>query len=276
MTSSLKLKKFDPSQIKSNSVVMCIGKRGTGKTTLTADILYHQKKNFDAGIAFSATEESNGFWANHICDTLIHQDFNSKIYANFIAEQRRINSILKKPLNSFALLEDCMYSKILRSDPSIRGSFFNGRHWNIFLIVTMQYVLDLPPELRSNVDYIFILRNNMVADREKIWKHFCGFIPNFHTFQQIMNKCTQGFDCLVVNNTARSNEIDDCIFWYCAEIRNDFKIGKPQMWFYHYKMKKELEEEKEVDGNNDYFENLVGVNTNNLKKNNSILVKKML
>ena len=94
MANSLRLKKFDPSQIKSNSVVMCIGKRGTGKTTLTADILYHQRKNFDAGIAFSATEESNGYWARHICDTLIHQDFNPKIYSNFINEQRRINSKL--------------------------------------------------------------------------------------------------------------------------------------------------------------------------------------
>ena len=252
---------------------MCIGKRGTGKTTLTADILYHQRRNFDAGIAFSATEESNGYWARHICDTLIHQDFNPKIYQNFITEQRRINAKLEKPINSFALLEDCMYSRILKTDQSIRGSFFNGRHWNIFLIVTMQYVLDLPPELRSNVDYIFILRNNMVADREKLWKHFCGFIPNFSTFQQIMNKCTQGFECLVVNNTSRSNEIDDCLYWYKAEIREHFRIGKSQMWFYHYRMKKNNEQE-ENDDEDDYYEDLVGINSQNLKKSN-LVVKKM-
>ena len=252
---------------------MCIGKRGTGKTTLTADILYHQRKKFDAGIAFSATEESNGFWSKHICDTLIYQDFDSKVYANFIAEQRRINSLLNNPINSFALLEDCMYSRILKSDPSIRGSFFNGRHWNIFLIVTMQYVLDLPPELRSNVDYIFILRNNMVADREKIWKHFCGFIPTFAAFSQIMNKCTQGYECLVVNNTARSNEIDDCIFWYKAEIRDDFRVGKSKMWYYHYKMKKNISLEKEQNDDNDYYEDLVGVNTNSLRQRNLVVKK---
>lgn len=275
MSNSLKLRKFDPSTIKSNSVVMCIGKRGTGKTTLTADILYHQRKKFDAGICFSATEESNGFWKTHICDTLIHQDFNSKVYANFINEQRRINSKLVKPINSFALLEDCMYSRILKTDQSIRGSFFNGRHWNIFLIVTMQYVLDLPPELRSNVDYIFILRNNMVADREKIWKHFCGFIPRFETFQQIMNKCTQGYECLVVNNTSRSNEIDDCLYWYKAEIHDKFHIGKSEMWYYHYKMKKQEDDQNEIeDDSADYFEDLVGMNSSNLKKN-KLIVKKM-
>jgi uridine kinase len=107
---------------------MCIGKRGTGKTTLTADILYHLRKKFDAGICFSATEESNSFWGKHICDTLIHSEFDAKTYCNFISEQRRINSKLIKPINSFALMEDCMYSKILRNNKEVRGTFFNGRH----------------------------------------------------------------------------------------------------------------------------------------------------
>ena len=90
---SIKLRKFNPSSIDSNRVVMCIGKRGTGKTTLTADILYHQRKKFDAGICFSSTEESNSYWSKHICDTLIHADFDEKIFGNYINEQRRINII---------------------------------------------------------------------------------------------------------------------------------------------------------------------------------------
>jgi len=255
--SSIKLRKFNPKMIPSNSVVMCIGKRGTGKTTLTADILYHLRKKFDAGIAFSATEESNNFWSKHICDTLIHSEFDATAYSKFIAEQRRINGKLSAPINSFALMEDCMYSKILRNNKDIRGSFFNGRHWNIFLIVTMQYVLDLPPELRSNVDFVFILRNNMVADREKLWKHFCGFVPSFSVFQKIMNKCTCGYECLVVNNMSRSNDISDCLFWYRGDIHPDYKIGKRCMWEFHYKMKK-IREDEQMECDDEYLEHIAG------------------
>jgi hypothetical protein len=256
---TVKLQKFNPAKIDSNRVVMCIGKRGTGKTTLTADILYHQRKRFDAGICFSSTEESNSFWGKHICDTLIHSDFNEKVFSNFITEQRRINKSSKTRINSFALLEDCMYnSKILKSNKDVRGTFFNGRHWNIFLIITMQYVLDLPPELRSNVDYVFILRNNMMGDREKIYKNFAGFIPSFTIFNKIMNKCTQGYEALVVDNTSRSNDISDCLFWYEAKIRDDFRVGKDSMWLYHYKMKKYNEDDNEAD--DDYYNSLLGVN----------------
>ena len=265
---TIKLQKFDPTRIDSNRVVMCIGKRGTGKTTLTADIMYHLRKKFDAGICFSSTEESNSFWGNHICDTLIHSDFNEKTFSNFITEQRRINNSSSHKINSFALLEDCMYnSKILKSNKDIRGTFFDGRHWNIFLIITMQYVLDLPPELRSNVDFVFILRNNMMADRERLYKNFCGFIPTFAIFNKIMNKCTQGYEALVVDNTSRSNDITDCLFWYEGAIHDKFKIGKRNMWLYHYKMKKEEDMKDDCPNeDDDYYSSLVGTNNHTINK----------
>lgn len=242
---NLKITKFDLDKIPSNSVVLVVGKRGTGKTTLTADIMYTLRKKFHAGICFSSTEESNSYWAKHICDSMIYSDFDQGIYENFIKEQRRINSKLEKPINTFALFEDTMYAKTLRNNKEIRGSFFNGRHWNLFLIVTMQYVLDLPPELRSNVDFIFVLRNNVICDKEKIWKHFAGFVPSFQLFQKIFNKCTNGYECLVISNMSKSNDIGDCLFWYEAKIRNKFKVGRKSMWIYHHAMKKMTDEEED-------------------------------
>ena len=256
---TIKLRKFNPQLIPKNAVVMCIGKRGTGKSTLSADILYHLRKKFDAGICFSATEESNNFWGKHICDTAIHSEFNADIYKNFIDEQRRINSKLQEPITSFALFEDCMYSKIMRSNKEVRGTFFNGRHWSIFLLVTMQYVLDLPPELRANTDFVFILRNNQLADREKLYKHFAGFIPSFQIFNKIMNNCTTGFECLVVNNMSRSNKIEANLFWYVAgQHGDDFKIGKRQMWEFHYRMKK-VREDENADEDGEYIASLTGI-----------------
>jgi len=47
------------------------------------------------------------------------------------------------------------------------------------------------------------------------------------------------------------------------------------MWFYHYQMKKDQESEREAinDGDDDYYEELVGVNSQNLKKNNLVIKK---
>lgn len=34
----------------------------------------------------------------------------------------------------------------------------------------MQYAMDIPPALRANIDYVFCLRENIQANREKLYK----------------------------------------------------------------------------------------------------------
>ena len=48
-----------------------------------------------------------------------------------------------------------------------------------------------------------------------------------------MNSCTEGYDCLVLDNTSRSNKITDCVYWYRAKPDRKFKIGSKQLWEYH-------------------------------------------
>ena len=55
------------------------------------------------------------------------------------------------------LMDDCMSSKgKWLKDDQILELFFNGRHHHISFILTMQFSLGIPPELRSNFDYIFL------------------------------------------------------------------------------------------------------------------------
>lgn len=99
----------------------------------------------------------------------------------------------------------------------------------------MQYCMDLSPDLRANVDYVFILRENVIQNREKLYKSFFGIFPTFDMFNQVMNACTENYDCLVLDNTSKSNKIQDCVFWYKASMRKNFRIGSAEMWNYHKK-----------------------------------------
>ena len=53
----------------------------------------------------------------------------------------------------------------------------NGRHWHILFIITMQYPLGIPPNLRTNIDYVFILRENIVSNRKRIYDNYAGMFP---------------------------------------------------------------------------------------------------
>ena len=89
-------------------------------------------------------------------------------------QKNSINSTdTKKDKDVFLLLDDCMYDKRMIRDTNIRGIFMNGRHWRITFMLTMQYCMDLPPDLRANIDYVFILRENIIQNQEKLYKNFC-------------------------------------------------------------------------------------------------------
>jgi hypothetical protein len=96
--------------------------------------------------------------------------------------------------------------------------------------------MDLPPALRANVDYVFILRENIIQNREKLYKSFFGIFPNFDMFNKVMDACTENYECIVLDNTSKSNRIEDCVFWYKARMHKNFKVGAPEYWQAHKKL----------------------------------------
>jgi len=228
---NIQLKKFNPATIADDKVCVFIGKRGTGKSTLVTDVLYH-KKHIPAGVVMSATEEGNHHYKKFVPDLFIYGDYDRDAIDRVLDRQKQIIAAKKKS-NAFILLDDCMYDRKFMKDTCIRQCFMNGRHWKIFFMLTMQYCMDLTPDLRSNVDYVFILRENIVQNREKLYKSFFGVFPTLAMFAQVMDACTENYECLVLDNTSKSNKIQDCVFWYKAKIRKNFKIGSPALWAHH-------------------------------------------
>ena len=230
---NLQLRKFNPKSMADDKVCVFIGKRNTGKSTLVTDILYH-KKHIPAGIVMSATEEGNHHYQKYVPDLFIYADYDKDAIERVLERQRKIVNT-NSTSHAFILLDDCMYNKKFMKDTCIRKCFMNGRHWKIFFMFTMQYCMDLSPDLRANIDYIFVLRENIVQNREKLYKNFFGVFPTLDMFNQVMNSCTENYECLVLDNTSKSNKIEDCVFWYKADIHKEFKIGSPQLWQYHKK-----------------------------------------
>ena len=97
----------------------------------------------------------------------------------------------------------------------------------------MQYALGVPPSLRTNIDYVFILRENYVSNRKRLYEHYAGMFPTFEIFCQVMDQCTEDYNCLVINNNAKSNKLEDQVFWYKADMHSDFKIGASEFWKHH-------------------------------------------
>lgn len=242
---ALELKKFDMRNISfrpdenKGPVVVLIGRRDTGKSYLVRDLLfYHQ--DIPIGTVISGTEAGNGFYSSHVPKLFIHDEYNTAIIENILKRQKMVLKEIKKEITNykksnidpraFVILDDCLYDNAWTKDKMMRLLFMNGRHWKIMLIITMQYPLGVPPNLRTNIDYVFILREPYLTNRKRIFENYAGMFPTFESFCQVMDQCTENFECLVINNNAKSNKLQDQIFWYKAQDHPDFRLGTKEFW----------------------------------------------
>jgi len=231
----IQLSRFDITDIKDDKVVVLIGKRETGKSFLCKDLLFNHS-SIPVGQVISGTEAANEFYSQMVPKLFIHEEYQAPIIQNILKRQRMM--IDKWKVNpsidprAFLVLDDCLYDNTWTKDKNVRSLFMNGRHFKILFIITMQYALGIPPNLRTNIDYIFILRENYVSNRKRLYEHYAGMFPNFEMFCQVMDQCTENYECLVIHNNAKSNKLTDQVFWYKAESHDHVKLGSQQFWDY--------------------------------------------
>jgi hypothetical protein len=233
-TSRLQLKQFDLKKMVDHATIAMIAKRGSGKSWVCRNIM-EQKKNIPAAIVISPTEKLNSFYGNFIPPIYIYNKYDSSILSRVYGRQAQMMEDNKirvakgkktKDDRLFLIMDDCMSSKgKWLKDDQILELFFNGRHHHVSFILTMQFSLGIPPELRSNFDYIFLLGEDFISNRKRLYEHYAGMFPTFDIFQQVFNEVTSDFGCMVINNKIHSKKLEEKVFWFKATPTAKFDIG---------------------------------------------------
>jgi hypothetical protein len=223
-------------------MIVIIGKKDTGKSFLVRDLLFQTQRHFPVGTVISATEVANEFFQHMVPSKFIHDKYKPEIVQNVIKRQATIKSKRNQDKASrgnssnidpraFLILDDCLYdAKAWINEESTRFVFMNGRHIDLMTIITMQYPLGITPNLRTNVDFVFILRENILNNRRRIYENYAGMFPTFEMFCTFMDQCTENFECLVICNNVSSNRLEDQVFWYKASDHPPFRLCDQSLW----------------------------------------------
>ncbi len=222
-------------------MIVVIGKKDTGKSFLVKDILYNTQNCFPVGTVISGTEVANEFFQHMVPSKLIHDKYKPDIVMNTIKRQLAVKTARNRDKGksggnsnldprAFLILDDCLYDATWIREESTRYVFMNGRHIDLMTIITMQYPLGITPNLRTNVDFIFILRETMINNRKRIYDNYAGMFPSFEMFCHFMDECTENYECLVICNGVSSNKLEDQVFWYKASEHPPFKLCDDSLW----------------------------------------------
>ena len=244
------IKTFIPEKAQERRVWLIIGSRNTGKSVLLKDLLYRTQKKTDFIMAMTSTISSANTFKSFMPPELVYTDgYNFEIADEFLKVSSEL-AARGKVRNMTLCLDDVMFDPKVMKSKTQNNLHLNGRHYNTSIFNTTQYTMLVPANIRSNVDYVFALKDTTRSNRKRLYEHFFGVFSSFSEFEKVFNKCTDNFGALVLDRTVSSSKMFDLISHYraCYSVPQ-FRIGKAV--YYELCKKKPKPKKAELSTNGD-------------------------
>jgi hypothetical protein len=226
---TLFLKRFDPAQmniIAKNPAVMMIAKRGSGKSVGLRAIM-KLNEDIPGGLVISPSERLNHFYKDFFPELFIYEKLEDDTVQLLLERQTLINEKNDRRKKkgqklidprAWFIMDDTLSQKAgWAKSEGIMEVMYNGRHYNLFYVLTMQYPLGIGPELRCNFDFVFLFGENYNNIRHKLYDYYAGMFETFNFFVKVFSKVTARFGCMVINNREKSDFLQDIVFWWRAK-----------------------------------------------------------
>lgn len=242
----VQLHEFDPmSMLRHDSRILCVGQSGSGKTVMMQYLLYCLSKKIDLAVVFCPTRDTRQEYERSVPKCFVYPSYDKKQLARICNAQKKLSQRIgdaeargsrHDPLRRVAVvLDDCMFDKAEMSSKAMRYLMMNGRHDNFCFLNGVQYVVDFPKDLRSQIDVVIVFPESSPEYREPLRKNLLGI---FHTDEQLVRTFNEGLrahEALVFDSRAY-REKRTCLFFCKAQYPLPrFRVGSDMFWRMYYK-----------------------------------------
>lgn len=243
VNNSLHFRRFPIHEMKPYRVILVVGKRGSGKTTLIKTLLFEMRHKIEFVISYVGSQDTVNEFKEFIPECLIHTAWNPASIEILIKLQeiwKKMN-MLQNPNGEYkdrsilVLFDDMQADKDWMKSKTIVDLHCNGRHYGITFINAAQYMMAIPTEIRSQVDYVFAFYDQRPQMQKRMYDQFFGGHFSYADFKNIYKKLTDGGRCMVLDNCSRDNDVTSCIYHFSAkkelfDPNFHFTFGSDVMW----------------------------------------------
>lgn len=247
---------FNPSKVPFPTILL-VGKRFSGKSYTSVSIA--AKFDVPRWAAWCGTKDTEDFWAERFESnaTVKGPDEKGKSYLiNIIRYQQRKGRLYKRILNQpfprkfvvGLIFDDVTAKRQFRKGEILEDLFSNGRHYHAVIIISAQYLKQLPPAVRLNTDYMFMMHNTKRTIKV-LYEDYVEEPDEFGMFLDLIRSVTgqkdaQGndiYNALVYDNVKKTQKLDEIFKIYRNEgdkYLNNIKLGDVDWREYnkaHYK-----------------------------------------
>ena len=189
-----------------NKIVSLIGKRNSGKSQMLRYLVMQQRSLFKSIFVLCPTESVNSFYKDLVKKENIFDSYNEQWIESLIKKMTEINSNKSDEQASHVLLilDDCCSDTNFHQSKSFKKLCTRGRHIKISVIITCQYIYQVPPVARNNSDFILCSQMNTQGLDLLTSEFLMGNITK-KDFIQMYYRNTADFGFLIINNNCTSS-----------------------------------------------------------------------
>jgi hypothetical protein len=181
-------------------------KRNSGKSRLLRYLVICEKEHFDKIFVISPTECVNAFYNCITSKDCIYDEYNDDWMMRLINKMTTVTAE-KKNKKVLIILDDCIADTDFHHTKALKILYARGRHINIAVILTTQYINSVSPFMRLNSDYIMIGQQNKKSIDIITDEYMAGCIERY-SFIKLFNESTKDYNFLVINNNSVKNNDD--------------------------------------------------------------------
>lgn len=235
------LTSFDISTMNTLGNILLIGRRNSGKTVLALDIISSitrqgikngnelrindPSKLLKRVLVMSGSEAYNKTFSNKLMlnENCICHGFDPdflRIAYNHARESAKVYGDNNPSQGTLLVLEDLAFDPQFYAHPIIKEIIFNGRHFNLTLLILMQEPSLFPKKLRSNIDYVFTTKSCAPQVIDNLYDFYFGAAgwASVKEFRDTLDLYTNNNNVLCIDMTRKeSSEVGDKVFYYHAD-----------------------------------------------------------
>ena len=154
----------------------------------------------------------------------IYDEYSEEWVNNLIAKMTKLNSNNNPdPKKVLLILDDCSSDHNFHQSKSLKQLFTRGRHLNISIIMTAQYIYQIPPICRNNADFVLVSQMNTQGLELLSTEFLMGNISK-QQFRDIYNLNTRDYNFLLINNNSVKSNDDLNLIYGKLKCPNEFII----------------------------------------------------
>lgn len=192
-----------------NKIICFCAKRNSGKSQLLRYLVNCSKDLFGKIFVICPTESVNHFYKDLVPAQNIFAQYKEEWVESLIAKMTDINS--GKSDNDakhiLLILDDCCSDTKFHTSKTLKQLATRGRHIKIAVMITCQYIYQIPPVIRNNCDYIYCGQMNAQSIKLLTTEFLMGNIDK-KQFVDLYHSNTNDYNFLVINNNSTTDNND--------------------------------------------------------------------